>query len=113
MRRWGVVLFGVDIVAFEVGFGFLVASGAVAGAYAIHVRLMSEHVRRVRRERRLALNPAWSSPEAEPATPARGFTRHSALILGLSSAQSFRARDAASRHSVTLGGRDFAHGTDG
>jgi hypothetical protein len=107
------VLFGVDIVAFEVGFAFLVASGAVAGAYAIHVRLMSEHVRRVRRERRLALDPARSSAEAEPATPALGFARPSALILGLSSAQSFRMRDPASRHSVALGGRDFAHGTDG
>jgi hypothetical protein len=107
------VLFGVDIAAFEVGFAFLVACGAVAGAYAIHVRLMSKHVRRVRRERRLALNPAWSSAEAEPTAPVRGFTRPSALILGISSAQSFRARDAASRHAVALGGRDFAHGTDG
>ena len=84
------VLLGVDIVTFEVGFGFLVSSGAVAGAYAIHVRLMNGHVRRVQRERSLALNVGRSTGEAEPATAAFGPARP-VLILGLSSARSLRA----------------------
>jgi hypothetical protein len=106
------VLLGVDIVTFEVGFGFLVSSGAVAGAYAIHVRLMNGHVRRVQRERSLALNVGRSAGEAEPATAALGSARP-VLILGLSSARSLRAREAAWRRSVALGGRDLARGTDG
>jgi hypothetical protein len=107
-----VVVLGVETAAVWIGLALFVASGAVAGVYVIHLRLLGKQVRRVQRERSLATRDARLSREADPENGPE-FDRPSAPVLGLSSAQLLGVRDARLRHKADTAQHSFAHDVDG
>jgi hypothetical protein len=103
-------LFGVGIVPIEIGLAFLGIIGAVAGLYVLHMQFLCRHVRRVQRERSLALNDSRPAREAD-AEGAPASDRAFGPVLGLSSAQSLWVRNARSR-SAEPERQSFAHGVN-
>lgn len=105
-------LFGVGFVPIKIGLASLVTVGAVVGLYTIHMQLLCRHVRRVQRQRWLALNDSRLTCAAD-AEVAPDPDRPSVPVLALSSAQLLWLRDVGPRRSTERQQHSLAHGADG